>query len=587
MDCPTKTIIPFRHTIDPFIFSGNLQHPNKTPFNNQELRLVTYGSILRKKISMGRATTDAHGRYSFTFSITKWTNQETTDAILQIYEETLPSEGRKKRIVNNIPVKIDLRGTSHDIGTIIGKMYEPESDKPILADSENGGDFPQQFSISFILNIAKGAVKAKLDSVFLSSVSSLISTETVQNAYMGNYSHLELTEELVIDMILNWAGTKYFQPTPVEDTYIFALNWDDVERDEDVGVAYCNCTALLKKVDGKFRFAENQVEFVKGVVHTYTPKDPDFLDSLYLTASGCLFLVEAHDHLGTAHLVTEELALAAAAPINLNPIKEITNWIFDGIFQIDHFGKKVIFDKEEGVLGLAPFSSKGLNGCLTRPLTYFCYRNFCPDGPISDDDLYGTFKIMCWDRIVVPFVEGFITEKGKEIEEYWNEIESLSENLVSNSLNFKSFRRNPNSTEIDNHKTGRIKLDGKRKAVRPILSLIDLKQYLRTSIFLSVFSHSYVHLLQDKFARNLKLASLAPRGQQENLRQTLGGTSVPDAIRQLEIAEILIEATMPRLVDNPYGNIPPLFLKLVNQHAEEILAKTGFDIRKCYSSVTI
>lgn len=570
------------------VVSGYLQHANGIRFNHQRVQLIVPQNFWRKKNILSECTTDEHGNFAFKFKAKKFPQDERVNVYLNILEESLPSEGKKWRVMDRIPLEVNLSIKRNETGAVTGKLFERQKDLPLLqdVDPDEENDNYANFPIASIVGIVRGALLEVGKKLVLKVGSHFISIEHVQGLYEGDYKKRPLSKEFVADMILNWEGKARFKTGSSKDEFIYELNWDEYERDDDAEIFYPNTKTIFKNSDGKYEIIRIEVELEPGIFTSYQQGHPHFEPYLYIVASEAFYYVEAAEHLGFAHLITEQLALASQAPINLSPLKSIFDWIFDGVYQINKFGSKVIFDKEEGVLGVGPFSDKGTRDTLSIRYRNFCYTHFHPDPVTTKDDLLGLFKNTAWDKVIVPFVDGFFEENEKEIRKYWNEIESLSYNLVDNSMSFKAIKGNSNSCEIDNVITDRIRHEGELKAMRPIKDMDGLKQFMRTAIFTSVFLHSWLHYKQEDYARNLRLASLAPRGKEPNWHQNMGNTSVHDGSKILEIASILVNAKMPTLLENIYRQVPQKFLDLVISQ-KEAFAKTGLPIEKLLPGVTI
>lgn len=535
---------------------GTLVHPDGTRIKSQQIKIAEASFSWVRSSVLGKATTDMGGNFRITFNATKLPCEHQKNYFIKIYEPAWENESKKLRVIDRIPIKLVI-GQDNNLGKIQGKVFEVQSDMPILAepDTDEGNKYPQSFDTKTLKAIIKEAAPQELKSLSLKF--SNASVEEIQAAFKNQYSDIKLSPEVLVDMILNWGGSKYLERGEIPGEFFYHTDWNLVPR-ADENIIYPNTSLALKKEGDRLKVVRNVVTFKGGEIKIFTPESPNFISSLYWNACGAFFRIEAESHLGFTHLVTEEFAAAMGATINQHVLKPTLDAIFVGVFAIDHIGAKVIFDPIDGVLGLARFQE--VKPFLKKTLANFCYTHYCPDKPFSKEDTFSMLKTEYWGKVTVPFVDFLFTELGEKLLENWEEIEDLSARLVANSMEFQPFSGNPHSTEFDNRTNDRVIFNWKMKAVRPIQHLSGLKQFVQTCFQIATFEHSYVHLAQKKWAMNLNVASLAPRG-----KQPYGGTSPADAIKQLKIASVLVDSPMPRFLENKFKMIHPKALELVKQ----------------------
>lgn len=570
----------------PATIKGTLQHPDKSPFNSQNIALCFPHWF---KDHQYTTTTNAKGKYAFEVTLEEWDNQESIDAIIKIFHIAFPGEGGGTRVVQEILVKIPL-ANEVDLGILEAKLFEAQKGLPILDVPQNSSENPilpdKEFIKDIILAAPVEVAKRTLANVLN------IKTKTIQNTlFPPRHPEMQLTAATTLDLIRNGICPCNFIKKEGSNELVNVIQFP-YEKDGSADLFDVSITVIPKKKG--FEIKNIKVKYGEGE-KTYLPTSEKFKEGLYLFNSMALVKGEIVHHLGIGHLMVGQLARAFYQHIRNHPIAQFMAPFFRGVQNINNAGSTLIFGPT-GVVNLSGESDPGVTANLADVLSAFCYTSDEPAEAMNAKDLFLKAYNLFW-RLAGLSVDKLFEEK--DCSSHWEEIFLMSESLVNNSLPFKPLEGGPALKgyhwvdKIDTSTDGRRPTqDGKGfHTLRPITlsqnepeegAIQKLKRFCQYGRA-RTFYHWYMHNSQAKWATNLNIASLAPQNRGKG---AFGGTKPQDAAHQLAVADVLLDFKADLLLDNPHKDVDPYFLQLIRDHAEEF-ASYGVDVNKIHLAVTI
>ncbi len=574
------------------ILMGRLVHRNQDPRADQKIKI--YAERFLKNYLLGEGVTDREGRFLICYPWKEKFSKEETCLKVKIYEEKLIFENSilnksGENCVFETKLQADLKEESVDVGDVTIDLYEYQNDLPNLQVPEDLEKRPQQWPLSYYIDLLKAGGKEILKAEVISVLEKSLSTEEVQEIFGVSDPSLKLSCESTLDLLLNGLYPCYFLKGKEKGDLIAKINWDDYEIDLRPDLP--NVSLFIHQdSDGKLSVQSLQIQYRGEEPQSYLPNETDFPRALYLFNSMALIKGEIVSHLGMAHLFSGQAAMAVFRSMNRNPIKALLFPHLREVLEINRMGASSIFGPD-GVLNISGLTVNGIKKNLQDVLAGMCYSSFKPRSPLNEDHRFAKAENLYWE-IVTKVVDQFFLEHEKSIVDNWDEVYYLSKNLVENSLPYRpwegieDFSVWQDSNEIDNPSLeGRVIVNDHLRAIRPIThnlrcpkegDMERLKQFCRHSLFMVTFWHWAVHSSQKKWMMHLQFGSLAPENRGQG---PFGGTSVENAKRQLVVASTLADFKRGFLVENPNGDIYPPLIKLLLEREKEFQS-LNFDIRE-------
>ena len=239
----------------------------------------------------------------------------------------------------------------------------------------------------------------------------------------------------------------------------------------------------------------------------YTSVDAEWEQAKNIFRTAELVYHESRCHLGRTHINIDQYAMAFYRNVANNPIKKLLEPHFEGTLNINQRGGTDIigFKTVEGtnVDGMIPFTSaislESLNLLLKEEVSGLTYRNWSPrEYTIPDyveNNYFDQAAITMWN-IINDYVAGFFADNQAAIQEYWSEIEGMSEDLSSHSILKKEL------------------------GTLDIKTMDDLKQLCVYVIYTTTFYHSWVNMKQYEDGGDVEFGAMGLWEQvnpQENL----------------------------------------------------------------------
>ena len=222
--------------------------------------------------------------------------------------------------------------------------------------------------------------------------------------------------------------------------YIIRYEFKDVKVDENgILPQYIEARFCL---DGQ-KLNPHSIEYLlygETEKRNYKPGDRDWEWAKKLFRNAEFVSHELRTHLGGTHLNMDQYAMAYYRNIDKNPIKQLLDPHFEGLLKIDQQGINVLIgnDGKEGTVpSLTCLNYDDTQRLLLEGLKYLTYRNWSPRQQTLPDyvenNYFDTAAIAMWN-IVTDYVKNFCDEHQEEIQEFWSEIEAMSDDLSSHSI---------------------------------------------------------------------------------------------------------------------------------------------------------
>lgn len=578
--------------------TGKLVHPNGDAMTDQKVKIYAPGFFWNTQL--GEATTGKHGKFNLDIKISSTGILKNTHLILKVFEESVASEkNRTEREIASHKFKLPNNADKFDIGELKVSLYEPLANLPMLELPSNSSLRPQHATIDFYKELLEKGIYKVLKGIKFSLFEGWSSINDVVKAFPPRGKPLSPTSSTTIDLVLNGIYPCHFRKGSHDNELVNEINWDKYEREATPDIP--NATITLENRDGKLHFKSVEIQYPGKEVEKYSRSSEGYHKALHLYNSMALLKGEAVYHLGIGHLITGQIALAFFRSINNHPTKQLIGPHLDGVAEINRLGAGLIFG-ENGILNVSGLTSKGVDQLLDDTLAAFDPATFKPRAPITEDHRFANAQLLYWDA-VTKTVDTFFEENKEAISspEHWYEVYNMSKFLTENSRPYRPFDNDgvmkdapwddPSEFDSPNLKP-RVEHDGHLRAIRPITTsenapeegdIERLKQFCRYTMFLSTFYHWVIHTSQFQWMTNLKVGSLAP---ENHAKEPYGGIKPLNAVRQLQVASILVDFEAPALVDNPFGVIYQPFIDNILARKEEFNA-LGYDIEKMHYGVII
>ena len=293
--------------------------------------------------------------------------------------------------------------------------------------------------------------------------------------------------------------------------------WDYIIKYDYSNIEVDKFAILPKTIEARFcldgaKLNPHSIEYtLHGETETqnYTPLETGWEQAKNIFRTAELVYHESRSHLGRTHINIDQYGMALYRNVVNNPIKELLEPHLEGVLNINQRGETNIIGfktaENTNVDGMIPDTSaislEGLNILLKEEISGLTYRNWSPrEYTIPDyveNNYFDQAAITMWN-ILTDYVKNFFEEHQQEIQEYWSEIEGMSEDLSSHSI------LKPELGTLD------------------IKTMDDLKQLCLYVIYTSTFYHSWVNMKQYEDGGDVEFGAMGLWEQvnpQENLAE--------------------------------------------------------------------
>lgn len=318
------------------------------------------------------------------------------------------------------------------------------------------------------------------------------------------------SDEYFVERRLNGINPGQLKRVENQDwDYIIKYDFSQIEKIDEFAI-FPKVIEARFCLDGK-RLNPHSIEYTlygETGKQEYSPVDAQWEQTKKIFRTAELVYHESRCHLGRTHINIDQYAMALYRNVVNNPIKKLLEPHLEGVLNINQRGGTNIigFKNFDGtnVDGMIPFTSaislEGLNTLLKEEISGLTYRNWSPrEYTIPDyveNNYFDRAAIAMWN-ILTDYVKNFFEEHQQQIQEYWSEIEGMSEDLSSHSI------LKPELGTLD------------------IKTIDDLKQLCIYIIYTSTFYHSWVNMKQYEDGGDVEFGAMG-LWEQVNPQQNLG-----------------------------------------------------------------
>lgn len=293
------------------------------------------------------------------------------------------------------------------------------------------------------------------------------------------------SDEYFVERRLNGVNPGQLRRVENQDwDYIIKYDFSQIEKIDDFAI-FSKVIEARFCLDGQ-RLNPHSIEYIlygETEKQEYKPADTEWEQAKKIFRTAELVYHESRCHLGRTHINIDQYAMALYRNVVNNPVKKLLEPHLEGVLNINQRGGTNIIGFKDidgsNVDGMIPFTSaislEGLNILLKEEISGLTYRNWSPrEDTIPDyveNNYFDRAAITMWN-ILNEYVADFFAENQAAIQEYWSEIEGMSEDLSSHSI------LKPELGTLD------------------IKTMDDLKQLCVYVIYTSSFYHSWVNMKQ-------------------------------------------------------------------------------------------
>lgn len=551
--------------------SGRIIHPNGDPCTNVKVKIFARGERLEKSF------TGSNGEFKADY---KWPAPDSSkhQLIIRVYAQAFSSNvhgsfGKAKPYALVDEIVVEKEPSVENIGDIEAKIFEFDQSQgvPLYLPPRDKKFEIAKHSPSWLLGAVRDVFSEKVKD-FTSKMARL-DVQQIQD-YYGMNKEISLSEEETINMLLNIFPAD-FQKGENADEKKVVINWDRFTFSNNSSLLP-NATLTLGSKRGQFFIKAIEIQHRGKEKEIYTDKESEeFLDALFEFRSSYYVRTQIVEHLAKGHLIDGLMGQCVLRCLNKNKLKDLLRPHIEYVIQIDTDGKTDIFGK--GVLSVTALGDRGTAEVLGATEAGFCYSNIEPKG-----------KVM-WE-VLTRTIDQFFYEFEKEIVEDWYEIYYLSKLLVEvcpeyspwDGVEDHSLWADGNEIDDPNF-PGRVMIDGKLKAMRPITlskegpqegDIARIKQFSKVLLYYLIYHHQKIHYKQDEFL-NLIGGTIAPKTRG---RANFGGTTAEDARWIFSIVHTLLALHNDNTIEkNPYHSIYPPLIENLEANREKF-KKDGIDI---------
>lgn len=570
---------------------AELIHPNQDPCTDQKVQL--YLKWLFCEFKLGETYTNAKGRCKFKFkAYPLYVGQSENHLILKVVENKLKTSSSPGFFENRENTIYALEGKyAFSQRSILEpkvqiEYYEYQDDLPLLKKPQDSSYKPYRSELTHYIGLVAAKAQNKLHSLYSFLFKPISSLEGIVNS-LGGKSDLELSPESTFELIFNGIYPCDPLKTNTPGLYEVSINWDRYEKKSSQPIP--NVQLFFSFIDGKPTISSLIIQHEEEAAKKYFPSHPDFLKALYFFNCAAFCKGEIAQHIAYGHAYSEQCAIAVFRHLHQHPIRDLLSPHLRDIIQPPQLDIANQTD-QTNLLALGPLTQNGVKQMIQDELAHLNYESFTPRKPLYSGHRFAQAGKLYWD-ITKNVVDHYFREKkihhlDTKTQQNWYQIYYLSKSLVEHSLPYKPlapYQQLLDPSEHDNPDLKRKIFDDKAKALTPITESQDkpseqdierLKQFCCHSIFMATFWHWWIHSSQKIWARNLHLASFAPK---KDGALPFADIDPSIAKKQLLWASSLGDSEHPGILSNPNGDIYPLLISELRKH-KEAFRKLGLNV---------
>lgn len=551
--------------------SGKLTRLNSNPLYAHKVSIVAK-DILGQNITLGTAKTNNLGEYSIKsekeFDLSKGLYLVVSDLFAK-HGFINPSE----IIYDTIRLPEQLAHKVTESRKVEALEYADKTTHPLQPKNSDHIRCDRRWFVGLVAQNGYDEILKNLTGKALNFFGLSPSLETIEKWFDKSDKELKHDSKTLVDMMFNgiYAPPAFVKDEKNPDVLIAPIHWGryKMENSKD---ALPDMDVVLKKVydENKVHIGYEIIEIRVKKDHNDTKplifknsKDPNksklFVRVLKLLACELFVRGQAESHLGMTHLEGGEYEMASERCFKESAIHKLVETSTRGL-KINDDGSKLIFDKEQGALGISALSQEGIDDILIDVLSYRDYNvkpaaeRFQPSKENPQGDIFAKEKQLFYSKIR-QVIEKFLENHRKNIEEHWHEVFYFSKDLVEHSLPYRPWQGqnlknlddisevdDPNAPEREKGE------DGIVRTIRPITKNIKgpdkgdwerLTRALTHMCFINSYLHNKLHESLKKY--KLSFANLRPREVIEKDPPFMG-IKTKEAIDEGTVGAILIDA---------------------------------------------
>jgi Lipoxygenase len=551
-----------------------------TPYRDTRIEIWDRDFLLNDQL--GVAITDDEGNFCLKYDTDD--AGELSDLMLKVFR--LNAKGESELIFNQDGGRdVDF---DFDFGEIriFDWEYDPQYPVPLIR-TPSAGIFasPQDFVPIQFRKIIAGGVKFQALRFFGDQASDISS---VQNFFPKNLTMTQedsRTDNFFVDAVLNRFAPAMFTKDSSGDFHVrYSIDnyvWDGKQQAPNVHLILDqNASGNLNPVKIEWSIRDKTSNTIvdsgsaspTGNVTDWDKAKEFFRISEFIDG-------EVKGHLGRSHINVGQYAIVLYRNIQKNPILKLLHPHLKEVTAINSFGKGIIFGSE-GILSTSPLKQESVIEVLRDDLGSCNWKQWSPRKSINNQHSYASIHGLYWE-ILNEYINDFFATYIDKIILDWKEIYYFSQDLVNNSVPFKSPGIVAGETWYCNNEisadpgTGKAISDITTVKINPPASDIDnLKQVCAYAIYHATIWHDWRNDYQADYGGEIEYARLSLNYE------------VKDASFQLFIMNILSSIDHGYILKNEEGDIPELFISKLKSRIQDF-KNFGYDLRDLRSRINI
>lgn len=304
-------------------------------------------------------------------------------------------------------------------------------------------------------------------------------------------------------------------------------------------------------------------------------------------------------HIGGSHFQTEQATVAVYRNLRRNPVRRVLTPHLQEIVAQDHDVDGFAWGPTGILVSQSGLKTTDLVARFQQLARRRCWSTFSPRTALHATHRYAKAGALFWD-LLTQHLTSFFAEQKASIVEQWPEVLRMSDDLVRNSLPYRSQPDDPHvvpadRNELDHPGIARATVDGVVRSVRPITTsatpspedMDRLLQFCRYVIYEATFNHSWTHDGQTDASGELGYAVFGLRGGSLGAEDDPAINPPPAMlVESLAFNSLGASARYGLLLADEERDVPPRLKQLLLTHKEDFAA-LGVDVGLIRSRINI
>ena len=329
---------------------------------------------------------------------------------------------------------------------------------------------------------------------------------------------------------------------------------------------------------------------------TYTPADGGRWSRAQRVARVSYAIFgEVEAHLGRAHLNVEQYAIAAFRHLRRNPVARLLLPHLREAVVINHRAGTSLLGEQGFAVVASAFTARSIERLLVDAVGACDWAGWSPRAPVVPGHTFARAGRLYWE-VLGEWIAAFFAEHATAIEAAWSEVVGFSRDLVAHAAAHVPPRgEDPwlDASEVNDDDAWRREVGGVRRAVSEVTAsatadaagLANLRQVCRYVVFHATFFHSWAN--DEQHADGGEAAYLSLGLDADVVDDPLAdGLSVFEATTQLYFTYYLTHTRYGLVTRDEEGDIEPgLIARLKARRAE--FAALGYDVDAVRSRINV